>query len=297
LAPFADASEGQAPMPDNQFNIDAWLSRIGYDGSREPTLKTLKAVVTAHATAIAYESIDVLLDIPPALDPVSLQAKIIFGGRGGYCFEQNMLFRAGLLALGYKVTSLQARVVRGLEIDAPRPMLHMVLRVELPEGSFLADVGFGNLAPTTALKLFTQDEQETPHEIMRFLNMGDELVLQSKLGTGWEHIYRVVFLPRVDAEYEICNWFTASHPQSPYLSNLIAARPGPNRTRLTLFNSRFNRRYPSGEVERRTITGIEGFRDVLANEFGLHLSETELQTAVAHMEQRGTRGAPHPFFA
>ncbi|SRR6266851_67773 len=284
-------------MPHEQFDIDAWLSRIGYDGSREPTLKTLRAVVTAHATAIAYESIDVLLDKPPSLDPASLQAKIIFGGRGGYCFEQNMLFRTGLLSLGYKVTSLQARVVRGLEIDAPRPMLHMVLRVDLLEGPFLADVGFGNLAPTTALKLFTQEEQETPHEIMRFLNMGDELVLQSKLGTRWEHIYMVVFLPRVDAEYEICNWFTASHPQSPNLNNLIAARPGPNRTRLTLFNSRFNRRYPSGEVDRRTITGIEGFRDVLANEFGLRLSEFKLQTAVAHMERRGTRGAPHPFFA
>jgi len=64
-----------------------------------------------------------------------------------------MLFRAGLLSLGYKVTSQQARVVRGLEIDAPRPMLHMVLRVDLPEGTLLADVRFGNVAPTTALKL------------------------------------------------------------------------------------------------------------------------------------------------
>jgi N-hydroxyarylamine O-acetyltransferase len=284
-------------MADDQFESDAWLSRIGYDGSREPTLKNLRALVTAHAMAIAYESIDVLLDKPPSLDRASLQSKMIFGGRGGYCFEQNMLFRAGLLSLGYKVTSLQVRVVRGLEIDAPRPMLHMVLRVDLPEGPFLADVGFGNLAPTTALKLFTQEEQETPHEIMRFVTMGDELVLQSKLGNRWEHIYRVVFLPRVDAEYEICNWFTASHPHSPYLNNLIAALPGPNRTRLTLFNSRFNVRYPSGEVDRRTISGIEAFRDVLTNDFGLRLSEFELQTAIAHMERRGTRGAPHPFFA
>jgi hypothetical protein len=37
-----------------------------------------------------------------------------------------------------------------------------------------------------------------PHEIMRFVAMGDESVLQSKLGNNWEHIYRVVFLPRVD---------------------------------------------------------------------------------------------------
>jgi N-hydroxyarylamine O-acetyltransferase len=283
-------------MADEQFDIGAWFSRIGYDGSREPTLENLRAVVTAHATAIAYESIDVLLDKPPSLNPASLQSKIIFGGRGGYCFEQNMLFRVGLLSLGYKLTSLQARVVRGLEVDAPRPMLHMVLRVDLPEGSFLADVGFGNLAPTTALKLFTDEEQETPHEIMRFITMGDELVLQSKLGNRWEHIYRVVLLPRVDAEYEICNWFAASHPQSPHLNNLIAARPGPNRTRLTLFNSRFSVRYPSGEVDRRTISGAEAFRDVLTKHFGIRLSEIELQTAVTHMEQRGTRGAPHPFF-
>jgi cytochrome P450 len=58
---------------------------------------------------------------------------VIAGGRGGYCFEQNILFRAGLRSLGFRVTSLQARVVRGLEIGAPRPMLHMVLRVDLPD--------------------------------------------------------------------------------------------------------------------------------------------------------------------
>src|SRR5229473_8080880 len=284
-------------MPHEQFDIDAWLSRIGYDGSREPTLKTLRAVVTAHATAIAYESIDVLLDKPPSLDPASLQAKIIFGGRGGYCFEQNMLFRTGLLSLGYKVTSLQARVVRGLEIDAPRPMLHMVLRVDLLEGPFLADVGFGNLAPTTALKLFTQEEQETPHEIMRFLNMGDELVLQSKLGTRWEHIYMVVFLPRVDAEYEICNWFTASHPDSPYRRNLIAARPGSNRTPITLFNARLNVRHANGEVERRTLNDKAEYRNVLAETFGLALPDADLAAALDTVARKGTRGAPHPFFA
>jgi N-hydroxyarylamine O-acetyltransferase len=178
-------------MAGAQFDTDAWFSRVGYNGPRELTLETLRALVTAHAMAIAYESIDVLLDKPPSLDPKLLQSKIIFGGRGGYCFEQNMLFRAGLLSLGYEVTSLQARVVRGLEVAAPRPMLHMVLRVELPEGSFLADVGFGNLALTTALKLVVHQEQETPHEIMRFVAMGDEFVLQSNLGnngsifTGW----------------------------------------------------------------------------------------------------------------
>lgn len=284
-------------MIDGGFNTDSWLARIGYRGSREPTLDTLRALVAAHASAIAWESIDVLLDRPPQLDLATLHRKIVAGARGGYCFELNMLFRGGLRALGFRVTSLQARVVRGLEIDAPRPMLHMVLRVDLPEGPFLADVGFGNLAPTTALKLEPLSQQETPHEPMRFLPMGDELTLQCRLGDSWEHIYRVVSLPRFDAEYEMANWFTGTHPQSPYLNNMIAARPGPDRTRLTLFNKRFNVRYPNGEVARRLLDGEDAFRRVLTEDFGLNLSDAELKTALVHMEQRGTRGPPHPFFA
>jgi N-hydroxyarylamine O-acetyltransferase len=167
----------------------------------------------------------------------------------------------------------------------------------LQRGPFLADVGFGNLAPTAALKLTPLVEQDTPHEIMRFITMGDELTLQSKLGDRWEHIYRVVPLPRVDAEYEMANWFTATHPQSPYLSNMIAARPGPDRTRLTLFNARFNERHASGRVVRRTLKGEDEYRSVLTNEFGLTLANGDLRKALAHVEWRGTRGPPHPFFA
>jgi N-hydroxyarylamine O-acetyltransferase len=284
-------------MQDEAFDQSAWLARIGYRGPRTPTLETLRAVIALHSATIAYESIDVLLDRPPKLDLAALQKKMIFGGRGGYCFEQNMLFRGGLRSLGYTVTSLQARVVRGLDINAPRPMLHMVLRIDLPEGPFLADVGFGNLAPTAPLRLEPFVEQETPHEAMRFIPMGDELALQSKIGDRWEHIYRVVLLPRFDAEYEICNWYTSTHPQSPYLNNLIAALPAPNRTRLTLFNARFHVRHSSGRVERRTLRGEAEFKSILQGTFGIILPNDELRTALDHVERRGTRGAPHPFFA
>ena len=284
-------------MSEDDIDQDGWLARIGYHGSRKPTLETLRALVSAHSTAIAYESIDVLLDRPPKLDLRSLQDKMVASGRGGYCFEQNMLFRGALRSFGYAVTSLQARVVRGLNIDAPRPMLHMVLRVDLPQGPFLADVGFGNLAPTAPLLLAPLVEQDTPHEVMRFIEMGDELTLQSRLEGRWEHIYRVVLLPRFDAEYEICNWFTGTHPQSPYLNNMIAALPGPQGTRLTLFNARFNVRHASGDVERRTLETKDDYRSVLRDQFGIALSEQDLQTALANVERRGTRGPPHPFFA
>jgi N-hydroxyarylamine O-acetyltransferase len=284
-------------MSESSFDQDAWLNRIGYRGSRAPTLETLRRLVDAHSSAISYESIDVLLDRPPQLDIKSLQAKMIAKRRGGYCFEQNVLFRAGLRSLGFDITSLQARVVRGLAIDAPRPMLHMILQVNLSEGAYLADVGFGNLAPTAPMKLSPDLEQKTPHEVMRFIRMGDELTLQARLGERWSHIYRVVLLPRVDAEYEICNWFTASHPESPYRSNLIAARPGPGKTRVTLFNARLTVRHANGEAERRTLETSSEYRDVLRETFGLELSDADLAAALDTVARKGAQGAPHPFFA
>lgn len=279
------------------FDVEAWLARIGHDGPRMPRLATLNALIGAHAHAIAYESLDIMLGRAVPLGVEALQRKMIAHRRGGYCLEQNMLFREGLRALGFDVTSLQGRVVRGMAIDAPRPAIHMLLQVNLPEGPHLADVGFGNLAPTCALLLKEGIEQETPHETMRFVDVGGELTLQSRLREGWEHIYRVIPYPRFDGEYEITNWFTSTHPDAPYRSNIIAARPGPDRTRLTLFNARFVVRLASGEAARRELESEADFAAVLRGEFGLDLSEEEIATCVRVMRERGQRGAPHPFFA
>src|SRR5689334_17688308 len=279
------------------FDRSAWLNRIGYAGPLNPTLETLDRLIFTHSHAIAYESLDILLGRTPKLDVSSLQHKMIAGGRGGYCLEQNMLFREGLRSLGYKITSLQGRVVRGMAIDAPRPAIHMLLQVDLPEGPYLADVGFGNLAPTSALFLRAGLEQETPHEPMRFIDVGGELTLQAKLRDSWEHIYRVIPYPRYDDEYEITNWYTGTHPDAPYQKNIIAARPGPNRTRITMFNARVTVRHASGEAERRHLRDEAEFRSVLREEFGLRMSEEEIRTCIDVMERKGDKGASHPFFA
>ena len=284
-------------MGDAGFDQEGWFARIGYSGGRAPTLETLRGLVFAHAHAISYESLDIMLGRVPKLDVASLQKKMIDGGRGGYCFEQNMLFRAGLRSLGYRLTSLQGRVVRGLDIDAPRPAIHMLLIVHLPEGDYLADVGFGNLAPTAPLLFKPGVEQETPHETMRFIDVGGELTLQSKLGGDWAHVYRVIPYPRYDGEYEITNWFTSTHPDAPYHSNMIAARPGPNRTRITMFNARVIVRHPDGRAERRTLEGNDAYRQVVCEEFGLNVSHEDLAAMLEVVEQRGAKGAPHPFFS
>ena len=284
-------------MTASSFDRKAWLNRIGYGGPLEPTLTTLHQLIFRHSHAIAYESLDIMLGRTPKLDMGSLQRKMTLGGRGGYCLEQNMLFREGLRSLGYQITSLQGRVVRGLAIDAPRPAIHMLLQVHLPEGPYLADVGFGNLAPTSALLLRPGIEQETPHEPMRFIDVGGELTLQAKLRETWEHIYRVIPYPRYDGEYEITNWYTGTHPDAPYQSNIIAARPGPNRTRITIFNARVTVRHATGEAERRGLSDEAEFRSVLRDEFDLNMTDEEIRACIDVMQRKGEKGAPHPFFA
>ena len=284
-------------MSEMQFDQRAWLERIGYSGPVEPTLDNLNRLIFAHSHSIAYETLDIMLGRPPKLDVPALQQKMIANRRGGYCFEQNMLFRAGLRSLGYNITSLQGRVVRGLAIDAPRPAIHMLLKIELTEGSYLADVGFGNLAPTSALLLAPQIEQETPHEVMRFIDVGGELTLQARLKDSWHHIYRVIPYPRYDGEYEITNWYTATHPETPYQGNIIVAKPGPSRSRITMYNARVTIRDADGRAEKRWLADESEFKDVLCGEFGLNMSDQEIEDCVAIMKTKGTGDAPHPFFA
>ena len=59
-------------MTASSFDQQAWFERIGYNGSREPTLRTLHHLIFAHANAIAYESLDIMLGRPPNLHLVSL---------------------------------------------------------------------------------------------------------------------------------------------------------------------------------------------------------------------------------
>ena len=107
LAPQA-APATSNPVP--PVDLDAYCARIGYSGPREPTLETLRALQALHAAAIPFEAIDVQLDRGIDLAPAAIDAKLIGGRRGGYCFEQNNLFMRVLAAVGFSVEGLMGRV-------------------------------------------------------------------------------------------------------------------------------------------------------------------------------------------
>jgi N-hydroxyarylamine O-acetyltransferase len=161
------------------FDLDAYLQRIDYSGPRDTTLDTLMAVHALHPAAIPFENINPLLGWPVALHVDSLQAKMVANGRGGWCFEQNILLRHALEAMGFSVTSLAARVLWNAGPGSPiGPRRHMLLLAHLASGDDVVDVGFGGNVLTAPLRLQPNITQTTPHEPHRLMSL--EMVLCSR---------------------------------------------------------------------------------------------------------------------
>ncbi len=254
------------------FDLDAYLARVGYAGPREPTLAVLRALHALHPAAIAFENLSPLMGAPVSLALPDIQAKLVRGGRGGYCYEQNGLFKAALRAIGFEVQGLAGRVRWGLAVDAPqRPRTHMALLVDLPEGRYVADVGFGGMVLTAPLSLDAVGRaQETPNDRFRLAEVSADLEVQAEVGDDWRALFRFDLTPQLEVDYEPMNWFTATHPTSPFISTLIAARTLPDR-RLALLGTRFTIRRTGQLPEERTLGSLEALAQVLTDDFGLTL--------------------------
>jgi N-hydroxyarylamine O-acetyltransferase len=173
----------------------------------------------------------------------------------------------------------------------------MALRVELPEGTYLVDVGFGNLTPTGPVSLQPNSVQTTPHEPVRFLPVGPELLLQVKLGETWDHLYRLCTHDPLDVDYEVANWYVATRPGSIFANNMIAARAGHDGIRYTFLNGRSSVRFRDGTVERRMLDNDEAIASELASRFDLSLPASLVSTAVDSLRRKGTLAADHQFFS
>ena len=251
------------------IDLDAYCARIGYSGPREPTLTVLRALTALHPQQIPFETLDPLLGRPVALDRPSLQAKLVQGGRGGYCQEQNLLFHDVLAAIGFSVTALGARVV-WMSPGRDAPLTHRLTLVSLNGKKFVADVGFGGQTPTAPLRLEPNREQETPHGRYRLARDGEVYESQFRLANEWAPMYRFTLSPLTPIDFEVANWFTSTHPRVIFVRNLLVARVV-GETRVNLRNNELVVRRNDGRVEARPLIDASDLRRVLEDMMGLRL--------------------------
>jgi N-hydroxyarylamine O-acetyltransferase len=252
------------------IDLDAYFQRIGYSGNRTPTLKTLQSIHQHHAQAIAFENLNPFLSQPVPLDLNSLQQKLIHEGRGGYCFEQNLLFRSVLIAVGFQVTNLAARVLWNLPEGTITPRSHMLLQVDIDGEKYIADVGFGGLTLTAPLSLTPGIEQSTPHEAFRLIATDHIYIMQAYIGQEWKALYRFDLQEQQLPDYEVSNWYVCTHPNSLFVTTLIAARPSTD-CRYALRNNQLTTHYLDGRTERRVLSTVTELHTALEDVFGLKL--------------------------
>jgi N-hydroxyarylamine O-acetyltransferase len=254
----------------NEFRLDKYLTRIGFGERVAPDLATLAAIHAAHVNAIPFEGFDPLLRRPVKLDLASVQEKLVDRRRGGYCFEQNMLLKAALEAIGFKVTGLGGRVRWMSPPDSPLgPREHMLLNVDLPDGPYLADVGFGACVLDSPLQFKTGIEQRTAMGTYRLSETDGLFSLSAKQPTGWRTMYVFNLEPQIQSDYELGNWFTSTSPLVPFISTLIMERVSSDK-RYKLINRRFAIEVRDGQVAvERSIGSADELHQVLDETFNV----------------------------
>lgn len=266
--------------PPTLFNLDAYLHRIGFRGERQNTLATLAAVQRGQAMSIAFENLDPWLCRPVALDIGSVQRKLVQDGRGGFCFEHNLLLGHALRALGFTVQDLAARVRWNVPDEQTRPRTHMLLVVTIGVQRYLVDSGFGGQTLTAPLRMDRRSPQMTPHGPVRLQYEGGLYSPLVETQGEWRPLYTFDLQPQHAADYDMACWYLCHHPASLFRTQLIAARPLVD-GRLALRNFDLSFHGLDGRVETETLPSADAVCQTLVTRFGIRLDDLTAELAAS----------------
>lgn len=262
------------------MDVEAYLRRIGFSGAHQPSHGLLAALLWRHVQSIPFENISAYLGQRVSLAPADVEHKLVHAGRGGWCFEQNLLLGEVLRALGFEVIELAGRVVWGRAPDAITARTHRVLLVRADGRNWVVDAGFGGQMLTGVLDLEVEGSQEAPHEPFRLRRIGgEERLLESLIQGEWRPMYRFDLQPQLPIDFEAANYQLVHDPASHFTQGLIVSRVAPDgrhilRGRELVFHR------SGGETTRRELESSAAVLDALRDVFGLRL-DTEIAAALA----------------
>jgi len=255
-------------------HLALYLQRLGFDAPPAPTLETLRQLQLRHTSAFPFENLTTLSGEPVLVDLPSIEQKVLYDGRGGYCYELNNLFLALLQALGFDARGITGRVVMGQPEGAWTARTHRLSLVKLNGVRYITDVGFGGMVPTAPLLLDTAAEQLTPHEPYRIERHEDGYTLRANVGGEWRAMYIFDLQRQEDIDYAVGNWYVSTHPESSFARQLMVARTGEG-WRRTLNNGSFAVHRVDRESERRQVVDVDELIGLLKDEFGIRVPEHE----------------------
>lgn len=253
------------------FQLVDYLQRIDYEGEVRPNLACLKALLRAHGQAIPFENLDVMSHGTINLEPEHLVRKIVYGGRGGYCYENNAVLYMALQAVGF---TTQLVAARPRIFPVLRPRTHMAVVVTLGQQQWLCDPAFGGQMPAEPLCLQQLDEViEQGGE--QFKITLDEAVgeyylhacLQDEDGTErWQTQYSFALTPQEWVDFAPGNFLNSTHPDSFFRKQPAMVIFTPEGRNL-LFGNRL--KVMKGGVTETRLLASDEFAGVFRDYFGI----------------------------
>lgn len=248
------------------FRLESYLRRVGLDAPVPATAEGLATLHQAHVHAIPFENLRIQRGLGVSLDLEILQDRILGGGQGGYCFEQNTLLREALRACGFHPVMREARVRAGAASLLART--HGLLTLQLEGLEWLADAGFGGEGPLrpVAMDSSIQAQGDTTY---RVIPEGELKVLQIQGGEGWRDLYALEPREVHPIDWEMASHYTSTHPDSRFVATLTVQRRGPE-GRDVLRGLTWTS-WRGGVVTVRELESAMELRQVLETVFGLRV--------------------------
>lgn len=252
-------------MDNPAFDLEAYLERIHYSGSLEPTEELLTSLHRAQIYSIPFENIDIILGRDINLDPADLFNKLINRRRGGYCFELNGLFLMALKAFGFEAKPLLGRVHR---TGTPNGRGHQISLITIGEKKWVADVGFGD--PSLRVPIQLECDAPTIHDDRTFRLVDAKhfgYMLQTLQSDGWQNLYSFDLGYVCPADIDFGNHFASTHPRSLFTTSCMAILPNAHGV-MKLFEHTFTKSIEGKEYTEELRAG-EPYLDVLRAHFGI----------------------------
>lgn len=222
-------------MQAENFNLNDYFHRIGYQGKPRRNHETLAALMRAQLFSVPFENLDVQAGKIVSMVPEDIVEKIIYRKRGGYCYEVNGLFAMALTELGFEYSLIGARP---MFYPLRRPKTHMVLAVKADDQWWLCDLGFGSFGIRAPLSLSQVNKTIQQDDDFFKLVKQDEhnFIMQARVEGDWVNQYGFDLYAHEWIDFFPANFLNSRHPETIFVQKLLIVKHSEEGRKILLGN-------------------------------------------------------------
>jgi N-hydroxyarylamine O-acetyltransferase len=249
--------------------VQKYLQRIGFNEVPATDLQSLVALQRNHLLSVPFENLDIHLHNPIILDAEKFYDKIVIHKRGGFCYELNGLFNELLIEIGFNTRMVSAMGFQTVDKYSDE-FDHLAILVELVEGKYITDVGFGEFS-FNPLRFECRIDQKDERGIFTIEHFDEQHFIIRKTidNNNWTNEYIFSETSRSLEDFtEMCRYHQSS-PNSHFTKKMICSIATPN-GRITVTEKSVKITH-NGEVKETSIANHQEFKKALKYYFNIDL--------------------------